>query len=121
MPDNDCMKSPETYSLVTWAWVLVFSLWGGLADYLNTIARKRRFSWLELLAKMVVSGFSGVLTFLICEASELNQMYTAAFVGMSGYLGTATIYLLMDLFARKVLGRTVQDLQEPCKAESPEK
>ena len=88
-------KSPETVPLITYVWVLLLSIWGGVASNIRKIRNGtiKHFSLSELIGDMVISGFIGVITYYICDYYELHQMLTAFAVGMSGHMGTRAIHL----------------------------
>lgn len=90
MPEKD----PTTYGLLTYAWVLILSAWGGLVSFL----RKRRqgivraFNVTEFLGEIVTSAFAGILTFWLCEAAGIAPLITAALVAVSGHMGSRAIF-----------------------------
>lgn len=89
-------KDPLNYSLLTYAWVVILSAWGGAVSFM----RKRRrglvkpFSWVELIVEVLTSAFAGVITFWLCEASRIEPLITAALVGVSGHMGSRAIFLI---------------------------
>jgi hypothetical protein len=76
MPEKD----PTTYSLITYAWVFILSAWGGAVNFM------------ELIGELMTSAFAGVLTFWLCQAAEINNLITAALVGISGHMGSRAIF-----------------------------
>lgn len=102
MPEKD----PLNYSLLTYAWVVLLSMWGGAVSFLQK--RKagiaRPFNFAEFIGEIATSGFAGVLTFLICEASQVSPLLTAAFVGISGHMGSRSI-LYLEQWAESKLGK----------------
>lgn len=89
-------KTPDAYPLLTYLWVFGLSFAGGVVSFL----RKRRtgevrpFNVVEFIGELVTSGFVGVITFWLCEASGFPQLVTAAMVGISGHMGSRAIYVL---------------------------
>lgn len=100
MPEKD----PTTYSLITYGWVSVVSMWGGAASYIRRIrlGQTARFSFTEFIGELVTSSFFGIMTFWLCEASAITPLLTAAFVGMSGHMGSRVVYLLSSFINRKI-------------------
>jgi len=100
MPEKD----PSSYELITYLWVVGLSCWGGLAGYLRKIRGGvvARFSVSELVGELVISGFVGVLTFYLCEAADLNQVLAAAFVGISGHMGSRAVFALEQYLLKKL-------------------
>ncbi len=87
-------KDPTHYGWITYGWVMLLSTWGGLVSWI----RKRRegvvrpFNVMELIGELMTSGFSGVLTFWLCELSNTPPLLTAALVGISGHMGSRAIF-----------------------------
>lgn len=102
MPEKD----PTTFGLITYAWVLLLSGWGGIVSWL----RKRRdgvirpFNITELVGEIVTSGFAGVLTFWLCEAAGIDRLVTAAMVGISGHMGSRAIFQMEQWAESKFVG-----------------
>ena len=90
MPDKD----PTTYSVITYLLVAGLSAWGGIVSWF----RKRRdgdtrpFNFTELIGEVVTSAFAGILTFWLCEASNIQPLITAALIGVSGHMGSRAIF-----------------------------
>lgn len=119
--DNPILEPGKTitgYALLTYAWVLALSTWGGLVNYLSKIRAGRiaRFNVTELIGDMFISGFTGILTFWLCEASGFNELTTAVFVGISGHMGARMIGKL-----EKVLSRKLELQDEPSAPSAPKK
>lgn len=78
-------NTPESYSLSTYCWVLATAITGGLT---SVFGRIRRMTALKVCGELVVSAFSGVITFWLCEYLEINQLASAALVGIVGHMGS---------------------------------
>jgi hypothetical protein len=67
------MHEKEGIAGVTWIVLLVIAGWGGLVRYLIDIRQNKvAWSWVNALAQMVVSGFTGVIGGLISIESGLS-------------------------------------------------
>ena len=104
--ENPILEPEKTitgYALLTYAWVLALSTWGGMVNYLSKIRMGHiaRFNITELIGDMFISGFTGVLTFWMCEAAGFNELTTAVFVGISGHMGVRMIGKFEKLMSRK--------------------
>ena len=95
-------KDPLAYSILTYIWVVGLSAWGGVVGYLRNVKNgvTHRFSLAELLGEITTSGFSGVLTFWLCEAANFNGLLTAALVGISGHMGSRALRGLEGVFQK---------------------
>ena len=108
-------KDPASYSLITYVWVIGLSAWGGVAGYIRRIKTKNmtHFSLAELVGEICISGFVGVLTFYFCESANINQVMAAALVGISGHMGSRSLYFLESVIKKKIsqtVGTNVEDL-----------
>ncbi len=104
--ENPILEPEKTitgYALLTYAWVLALSTWGGLVNYLSKVRAGAiaRFNITELIGDMFISGFTGVLTFWMCEAAGFNELTTAVCVGISGHMGARMIGKLENVLSRK--------------------
>jgi len=102
MPEKD----PLSYSFLTYAWVILLSSWGGVVSFRTKLKNGvvRPFNLMELFGEMVTSGFVGVLTFFLCEAAGIEQLMSAALVGISGHMGSRAIWHLERWAERRILG-----------------
>lgn len=97
-------KDPSSYALITYIWVLGLSCWGGLAGYIRKLKAGEmvRFSLSELIGELVISAFVGILTFYLCESAQLNQVLSAALVGVSGHMGSRAMFAIESYVMRKI-------------------
>lgn len=98
MPEKD----PLAYSAVTYGWVLILSVWGGLINYCQKYRAGivSRYKITELIGDISASGFSGVLTFYLCEWAQLNQVLSAFFIGLSGHMGARSLFLFESIIEK---------------------
>jgi len=96
-------KTITGFQILTYAWVIGLSTWGGLVNYISKIKSGQiaRFNLTELIGDICISGFTGVLTFWMCEAAGFNELTTAVFVGISGHMGARMIGKFEKLMSRK--------------------
>jgi D-arabinose 1-dehydrogenase-like Zn-dependent alcohol dehydrogenase len=92
-------------ALLTYAWVVGLSAWGGMAEYVRKIKTGAgRFSFSALIGELCVSAFVGVITYLLCQSAQINPVTSAAFVGISGHMGSRAI-LIFEKFVQKKIER----------------
>lgn len=96
MPEKD----PTTYSLITYAWVLLLASLGGAVNFLRKLRAGSVRAWnvTEFIGELVTSAFAGVITFWLCEAAEIRPLLTAALVGIAGHMGSRAIFHLERFF-----------------------
>jgi len=75
MPEKD----PTTYTLMTYGWVVLLATWGGIVSFIRKIkaGESRPNNIMEFVGEIVTSGFAGVITFYLCEASSMSPLLTA--------------------------------------------
>lgn len=108
MNENDWL-----YFIVTLPYVIFLSLAGGLGAFImrlnqSTEPKPLHVIFVKLLGELFLSGFAGLITFLLCKEFGLSSNMTAVAVAISGHLGGNTIILisdyLKDFFNKKVGG-----------------
>lgn len=89
-------KSPENYTLLTYAWVFGLSALGGFVSFMRKVkeGKARAWNFVEFVGEIVTSAFAGVITFWLCEWARIPPLMTAAMVGIAGHMGSRAIYLL---------------------------
>ena len=110
MPEKD----PTTYTLITYGWVSLVAMWGGAASYIRRVrlGHTAQFSFTEFIGELVTSSFFGIMTFWLCEASNIAPLLTAAFVGMSGHMGSRFIYIMSGFITRKINVKVSVDIPD---------
>ena len=88
-------KDPFGYSVVTYVWVLLLAIWGGVVHFIQRLKRgeAQAHNIVELIGEVVISAFVGVVTFYLCELSNFPQILTAALVAISGHMGTRALFV----------------------------
>lgn len=99
-------KNPENYQLLTYLWVFGLASWGGIVSFMRKMkdGHARAFNIAELVGEIFTSAFAGVLTFWMCEAAGFSGLVTAAFVGISGHMGSRAIGMMENYLAKKIGG-----------------
>lgn len=78
------------------AWLIVIAVWGGLAKYLLQVKNDpdKRFSLIELIWELAISGFAGLLTLYSCMYLGFGFPLTAVLTGVAGNMGGQAIALI---------------------------
>lgn len=102
MHENDWL-----HFIVGLPYVLFLSLAGGLGAFIMrlnqaTEPQPLKIIFLKLLGELFLSGFAGLLTFLLCKEFGLSPNMTAVVVAISGHLGGNMIILISD-YLKKIL------------------
>lgn len=98
MPQND----PQNYPILTYIWVIVLSIWGGITHNIRKIRSGdlKRFSFSELIGDITLSGFIGVMTFWLCEYSKIDPMLQAVFIGIASHMGARALFPIEKMFGK---------------------
>lgn len=96
-------KTITGFQILTYAWVIGLSTWGGLVNYISKIksGQLARFNLTELIGDICISGFTGLLTFWLCQTANFDELLTAVFVGISGHMGARMIGKIEHILSRK--------------------
>lgn len=105
MPEKD----PTTYAAITYLWVLCLSCVGGIVSFSRKVklGEARPFNMPEFIGEVLTSGFAGVLTFYLCEWAGVAQLLTAAFVGISGHMGSRALFMF-EKWAEQKFMRSIE-------------
>ena len=86
------MQDKESIAGLSWIVVLVLACWGGLVRYLIDVKQnKATWSWINALAQIAVSGFTGVIGGLVSVESGLSLNMILAAAGVSGAMGSVAL------------------------------
>lgn len=86
------MHDKESIAGLSWIVVLVLACWGGLVRYLIDVKQnKATWSWINALAQIAVSGFTGVIGGLVSVESGLSLYMILAASGISGAMGSVAL------------------------------
>lgn len=86
------MHDKESIAGMSWIVVLVLACWGGLVRYLIDVKQnKASWSWINALAQIAVSGFTGVIGGLVSVESGLSLYMILAASGISGAMGSVAL------------------------------
>lgn len=96
MPEKD----PNSYTLITYLWVVGLSALGGIASFWRKMREgvTRKFNITELVGEMFIAVFTGVVTFYLCESAGIIQPMTSALVALSAHMGSRALYILERRF-----------------------
>lgn len=105
MPEKD----PFNYTLITYFWVFILSMWGGVVSFFQKVrdGKTRASNIMEFFGELSTSAFVGLATFYLCEFGGVDRLLTAVFVAVSGHMGTKAVYLLelgAERFAKHKIG-----------------
>ena len=81
--------------LLTYAWVFGLAMLGGAASFVRRVrsGEAKYSNIIELIGELVVSAFAGLVTFFLCQSAAFDEMLTAAFIAISGHMGTRIIFI----------------------------
>lgn len=104
--DNVPIKDPTTWSLATWALVIIVGMMGGMVRWLRSVkyGHPRAFNWFEGAIELLTSAFISVLTVLGMTSLGFDIGIAAALGGVASHYGIRSIYLAQDVIKRKVSG-----------------
>ena len=89
--------------LLTYAWVFGLAMLGGAASFVRRVrnGEAKYSNIIELIGELVVSAFAGLVTFFLCRTANFDEMLTAAFIAISGHMGTRVIFKFEAYLVKK--------------------
>lgn len=74
----------------------ITALWGGTVGYLRQVQKGKAFKVGALVIHLSVSGFSGLMFWILSREYGLSDGMAAAVCGMAGFMGGEAIKLLEE-------------------------
>ena len=96
-------KDPFSYPLAAYAWVMAWGAAGGIISFYQKMKRgdARPFNLIEFFGEVATSSFVGVLSFWLCEYSEVPKLLEAVIISVSGHMGTRAIFVFEKWLAKR--------------------
>ena len=97
-------KDPSTFSAITYAWVILISMWGGAVSFIGKLksGNTRAFNIVEFIGEIFISAFSGLLTFYLCESANIDKLHEIVLVAISGHMGARVIFMIEKAVERRL-------------------
>lgn len=97
-------KDPNNISVLAIVLMSCLALWGGTVNYLTRLRKGtvEKFSFIELVGEWCISGFSGILVYLIGANYGVPPLLLAAMVAVAGHAGGRTVFYLETVFHGKL-------------------
>ena len=86
--------------ILQYAWILVISVWAGVAKGLSNLNGKKP-TLMGILTDATISGFVGVIAASTCQYMKLDFMLTSAITGICAHNGTRSLYLITEFLKKK--------------------
>lgn len=95
MPYREPSFFDQIANILTYGWVIGLSILGGTASFVRRVrnGEARYSNIVELVGELVVSAFAGLVTFFLCQSAHLDGALSAAFIAISGHMGTRIIFM----------------------------
>ena len=89
--------------LLTYIWVFGLAMLGGAASFVRRVrsGEAKYSNIVELVGELVISAFAGLVTFFLCQSAGFDEMLTAAFIAISGHMGTRIIFKFEGYLVKK--------------------
>ncbi len=89
--------------LLTYAWVFGLAMLGGAASFVRRVrsGQSKYSNIIELIGELVVSAFAGLVTFFLCQSANFDDTLTAAFIAISGHMGTRIIFMFESYLIKR--------------------
>lgn len=80
--------------LLTYIWVFGLAMLGGAASFVRRVrsGQAKYSNIVELVGELVISAFAGLVTFFLCRTANFDGALSAAFIAISGHMGTRIIF-----------------------------
>lgn len=95
-------KDPFGYPPTTYLWVIGLAAVASMVRRLNSLGHQSHFSWPRLLIDAVSGGFTGLLTFWLCEWTNTTGPLSAFLIGVSGLMGARAWQGFVEVFRMRL-------------------
>jgi len=110
-------KNPFSYPILTYVWVIGLACFGGIVRHLNSMSK---LNLAQFFVDLITSGFTGLITFWLCEWGDIQGPLGAVLIATSGMMGNRAFQELERLWRIRVYsmaGITPEDEKKYQKAE----
>ncbi len=107
--EHSSWPEPFGYSLLTYLWVIALATFASCIRYLNKV---QQFTFTGFLVEVMSGGFTGLLTFWLCEASSIRGPLSAFLIGVSGLMGSRAWQEVASKLLRFKLGLPFEERGE---------
>jgi|ERR1700682_2819845 len=99
--------NPFGYSLLTYIWVIGLACAGGVVKYLNGT---NGFTIRMLVRDIVTAGFMGLITFWLCQWTQISGPLSAILIATSGLMGNRAVKELEFIYRTRFGMRYEEEL-----------
>lgn len=79
----------------TGVWVTFWALFGGVLHYINSVKEDaQKWQKFRFCADLITASGAGWITWMLCKWANLDYNLSAVLIGVSGHMGTRSLFLL---------------------------
>lgn len=99
-------RDPTNWNLVTWVFAIGFAAAGGVVNWYSRIKQghTRAFNIVELFGEIFVSGFVGLMVFMVLAEYQQPIAICAVASGIGGHMATRLLFAVEKLVEHKIKG-----------------
>lgn len=103
-------KDPLNYSMFTYGWIILLSIFGATAHFLDVNRHSLSYEKLKDLAiDVTIAPFTGIVTFYICEAFGLQMVMTAGIIGLVSHMGSRALCIIRRAALQRILNSQLNE------------
>jgi len=92
----------QEYGLFGYIWIALIALFGGTVRYVESVRKGEKPGLMRWISELIISGFVGLITALICKYYQLDPYLTYAIVGMAAHKGTTSLYFIENILKKNL-------------------
>lgn len=99
------MPEKNLFSQLDWfhVWLAITTaLWGGAVSYIRRLQSGLSYTLASIASHLAVSGFAGLMCWLLCLQFDVPAPMTAICTGLAGHMGAEFIKIIEMRFANKL-------------------
>ncbi len=100
---------PTEIPIITYVWIYLISMLSAVATYLNRLClgEKIKHPIITFFKDLTYCLMGGIVTFYLCNATNIGEMQTAAFVSIGSHMGARLVFALEALIFQNKLFKLV--------------
>ena len=84
-----------------WLFLCLITFLGATVRYVKGLAKGQALNVRNWLIELVISAFVALMTGLLCEAFEVDYIWSCVIIGWSAHEGTRALYLLRNVINKR--------------------
>jgi len=96
------LQKIQENGLIGYIWIAFIALLGGTVRYVESVRKGEKPGLMRWFSELIISGFVGLITALVCKYFQVDPYLTYAIVGMAAHKGTTSLYFIENILKKNL-------------------